>query len=253
MSSTITQYDPYAALAAVYQAAGFAGYSEQIAPGLFNLVFEYEWVGSSALDLGCGTGELACYLAEQGLRVFAVDTSREMLSHAQQSAQPKGLTVEWAYGDMRTYRPDIPVDLVTCLGTLNLLPTLADIESTFRTVAAALDKGKFFIFDLTTIRGLAEHTGDRITVNRDNIMVITQGTFNYEALTLSQTYHVLTHNGMEWRRAEEKHLLRGYPAQGLSRLLAKYGLKLLRTLDSELRSTEVIDAERLVFLAQKEG
>ncbi len=250
---TITQYEPYAALADVYHAAGFAEYSEQIAPGLLNIIFEYNWVGGNALDLGCGTGELACYLAEQGLRTFAVDTSREMLAYAQQASQPKGLTVDWQYGDLRTYRPEVRVDLVTCLGTLNLLPTLADVEAAFKVVSTALDTGKFFIFDLITIKGLAARAGDRLVYNSEQAMVITHGTFSYETLGLTQIYHILTHNGMEWRRSEEKHALRGYPAGGLSRILGKYGLRLLRTLDANLRPTDPADADKIVLIAQKEG
>jgi SAM-dependent methyltransferase len=251
--ATVTRYEPYAALADVYHVAGFADYSQQIAPGLLNVVFEYDWMGGTALDLGCGTGELACYLAEQGLRVFAVDTSRQMLAYAQQAAAPMGLSVEWQYGDIRTYRPEVKADLVTCLGTFNLLPTLADVESAFRVVATALETGKFFLFDLTTIRGLAARAGDRLVHASEQAMVITQSVFSYETLGLTQTYHILTHNGVEWRRAEEKHTLRGYPAGGLSRILAKYGLKLLRTLDADLRPVEPTDADKIILLAQKEG
>jgi SAM-dependent methyltransferase len=250
---TITQYEPYAALADVYHVAGFAAYSEQIAPLLLNLVFDYNWVGSAALDLGCGTGELACYLAEQGLRTFGVDLSREMLAHAQQTAQPKGLTVDWQYGDLRTYHPDARFDLVTCLGALNLLPTLADVEAAFKVVATALGAGKFFIFDLLTIKGLAGRAGDHLVHNSEQAFVITHGAFSYETLALTEIYHILTHNGMEWRRAEEKHTLRGYPAGGLSRILAKYNLRLLRTLDTSFRPADPAEADKIVLLAQKEG
>jgi SAM-dependent methyltransferase len=38
--------------------------------------------GDRVLDLGCGTGELACRLAVGGLRVTGCDVSRNMLQHA---------------------------------------------------------------------------------------------------------------------------------------------------------------------------
>ena len=35
---------------------------------------------STVLDLGCGTGTIACLLAERGYQVIAVDGSEEMLT-----------------------------------------------------------------------------------------------------------------------------------------------------------------------------
>jgi SAM-dependent methyltransferase len=250
----LTLYEPYSALASVYQPTGLAAYAVGIAPRLLNLIFAYEWVGSAALELGCGTGEFACYLCEHGLRTFAVDSSVEMLNQARAYAQPKGLVVEWEHADIRAYRPITKMDLITCIGgTLNYLPTLADLEATFRTVATFLEKNKFFVFDLITIRGLSEQLGDQVIFdNGETITAVTRSSFSYETLTRTVVYQLWTHNGMEWRRAEEKHTLRGYPVQAIQKLLAKYQLKLLRTMNTALDPADPSDVERVVFLAQRE-
>jgi len=47
--------------------------------------------GDHALDLGCGTGEDAIWLAKRGLRVTAMDHSREMLRAARRKAEQAGV------------------------------------------------------------------------------------------------------------------------------------------------------------------
>ncbi len=48
--------------------------------------------GDHVLDLGCGTGEDAVWLAGQGIRVTAVDVSEEMLHTARKKAEKAGVT-----------------------------------------------------------------------------------------------------------------------------------------------------------------
>jgi hypothetical protein len=109
------------------------------------------------------------------------------------------------------------------------------------------------VFDLITIRGLSEQLGDQVIFdNGETITAVTRSSFSYETLTRTVVYQLWTHNGMEWRRAEEKHTLRGYPVQAIQKLLAKYQLKLLRTMNTALDPADPSDVERVVFLAQRE-
>ncbi len=47
--------------------------------------------GARVLDVGCGTGEDALFLAARGLRVHAIDASRGMLERARSKAELRGL------------------------------------------------------------------------------------------------------------------------------------------------------------------
>ena len=66
----------------------------------------------TAVDLGCGTGELTAHLRERwpGAQVHGVDSSAEMLAAAAPRAAPGALT--FAQGDAAAWTSAEPVDLV---------------------------------------------------------------------------------------------------------------------------------------------
>ena len=55
-----------------------------------------------ALDLACGAGRNALYLAESGFTVDAVDVSGVGLARAKASACDRGITVNWIEQDLDT-------------------------------------------------------------------------------------------------------------------------------------------------------
>lgn len=58
-----------------------------------------------ALDLACGEGRNAVWLAEQGWRVTGVDFSDVALAKAEQLASGRGVEVEWVLADVLEYAP----------------------------------------------------------------------------------------------------------------------------------------------------
>jgi len=58
-----------------------------------------------ALDLACGQGRNAVWLAERGWDVTAVDYAEVAISHARQLAAARGVRVEWIEADVATYVP----------------------------------------------------------------------------------------------------------------------------------------------------
>jgi SAM-dependent methyltransferase len=53
-----------------------------------------------ALDVGCGTGTQAVYLAEHGWQVTGVDAVERALTQARRRAEDKGVEVKWVAGDV---------------------------------------------------------------------------------------------------------------------------------------------------------
>jgi SAM-dependent methyltransferase len=67
-----------------------------------------------ALDVGCGEGADAIWLASQGWAVTAIDVSDVALGRARVAAEQAGVAVEWIAGDaLRTALPARSFDLVS--------------------------------------------------------------------------------------------------------------------------------------------
>ena len=67
------------------------------------------------VDVGCGTGRHAAFLAEKGFEVIGIDSSEEMLAVARE----RGSAAQFELGDMFEWRPSPPADGVLCRGVLN--------------------------------------------------------------------------------------------------------------------------------------
>lgn len=94
-----------------------------------------------ALDLGCGEGGDAIWLAERGWQVTAVDFSEAGLERAAAHAAERGVAdrVEWRHADLRTWAPEGEEwDLVTS----HFLHLLGDgMVGATRQMAAAVAPG----------------------------------------------------------------------------------------------------------------
>jgi tellurite methyltransferase len=77
--------------------------------------------GAAVLDLGCGQGRNALYLAQQGFRVTAVDVSEAAIRKLIHRAHRKGVDVQAAVQDLRTYAVRGVYDLIVAHGVLHLM------------------------------------------------------------------------------------------------------------------------------------
>ena len=74
-----------------------------------------------ALDVACGAGRNAIFLAQAGYRVDAVDISAEGLKQARQKAENQGLSINWIEHDLeQTFQFDRDYDLIIVLWYVNL-------------------------------------------------------------------------------------------------------------------------------------
>jgi SAM-dependent methyltransferase len=69
----------------------------------------------AALDVACGEGRNAIWLAERGWRVVGVDFSRVALDKARRLAAERGVEVEWVAGDLATWEPAASFGLVVVM------------------------------------------------------------------------------------------------------------------------------------------
>lgn len=69
----------------------------------------------TALDLACGAGTNALWLARAGWEVTGVDWSAVAIAKARDRADAAGLRVRWIQADLLDWEPDRTFDLVTIL------------------------------------------------------------------------------------------------------------------------------------------
>jgi SAM-dependent methyltransferase len=77
-----------------------------------------------ALDLGCGEGADACWLAERGWTVIAVDISDTALQRATAAAEAKGVSdrITFAQHDLSESFPDGTFDLISAQFLHSMVP-----------------------------------------------------------------------------------------------------------------------------------
>jgi SAM-dependent methyltransferase len=98
------------------------------------------------LDIGCGTGDNARFLARQWLDVVAIDFLPEAIDRARRTAEAEGVSIDWRVGDALR---------------------LSDLAESFDTI---IDSGLFHVFPGATrdkyVEGLAHVTrrGGRVHV-----------------------------------------------------------------------------------------
>lgn len=100
--------------------------------------------GRTVLDLGCGAGANAVYMAKRGAHVIATDFSKTRTEIARRLAQKEEVRIE-----LRTAEPQelvfVPagrIDMCLCVGTLNYV---ADWGRVFRAVERVLAPGGSFV------------------------------------------------------------------------------------------------------------
>lgn len=215
----------YDALASSYDALMADGAYRRRADFLERLFRKSRIPVCSVLDLACGTGTIACLLAERGYRVTAVDGSEEMLAQAAAKAaglESPPLFIHQAMPRLRLLRP---VDAaVSTLDSLNYLTRTQDLRETFRRVHRWLRPGGQFVFDVNTPCKLRRMDGQMYMDETEESFCVWR-TFFSEG-TKACTYQVdlfrLREDGA-WERDFEEHRERAWEAEELRRYLAEAG------------------------------
>jgi len=107
-----------------------------------------------ALDVACGAGRNSVFLAERGLWVVAVDTSRQALEQGRELTRQHGVHVSWVQADLRNH-PLTPggFDVVACFYYRD--------RALYTTLRAALRPGGLLVYETYTEEQLRFSTGPK--------------------------------------------------------------------------------------------
>jgi SAM-dependent methyltransferase len=123
--------------------------------------YQEQLQGGAALDLACGVGQNALWLAEQGYHVTGVDISPVALARARAEAQARGLVVEFVEADLDTYPlPEKAFDVVAVFRFLE--------RKLFPAIEAALRPGGWLFYQTYNVRRLES----RPDTPRENLLEV---------------------------------------------------------------------------------
>jgi len=130
--------------------------------------------GPRVLDMACGVGLHAAFMAAHGAEVTALDLSQDMVAHAsRRRPHPK---IFYTVGDMRRLVGE-PWDLALCLGnSFALVHTPDEVEDVFRATFAALNPRGLFVAQVVNGAALAyrkpRHRVERHRIGAEEVVAV---------------------------------------------------------------------------------
>lgn len=201
---------------------------EEIFPHWLNLL---EFGPKTLLDLACGGGEFAIAQAKAGRDVTGLDQSTQLLSLAKAEAEASKATVEWIQGDMADFSLGKAFDCVTSwFDSLNYLLEVDKLAACFKNVAAHLNPGGYFLFDMNTIYGICvqwQRFPYYVQQETPDYYEVAENSCDYENNIATMRLVMFEREGRNWKRYEESHRERGYAIDDILLLLNAAGLEVL--------------------------
>ncbi len=221
---------PYRRFAEAYDWEGSLDFSRQAFRRVMAVCQEFGMRPARSLDLGCGTGTLAILMAEAGWEAIGLDLSEAMLAQAKQKALDAGQVVDFVQQDMRDFRIEAAVTLVTSFyDTLNHLLFAEDLHSTFCCVARMLPPGGLFVFDVNTEATFRQLWGGATHfIDAPKASTVYRTSYDAETRLAKGLITGFLRRGDTYEKFEEEILERYWPPEEMAKHLAEAGLHPIR-------------------------
>jgi SAM-dependent methyltransferase len=159
----------------------------------------------SACDIACGTGDTALELVRAGIRMYAVDLSKEMCRLAGEKARRARVPLHVIHADMRDFRLPEPVDLVLCeFDAINHVPRKDDLARVAKAVARALRPGGHFYFDANNHLALQKLWPATFWIEKPRTAMVMYGDYDPARECAWIDVEIFTREGRLWRRRHER-------------------------------------------------
>ena len=221
---------PYRRFAEAYDWEGSLDFSRQAFRRVTAVCQEFGMRPARSLDIGCGTGTLAILMAEAGWKAIGLDLSEAMLVQAKQKARDASQAVEFVQQDMRDFRIETPVNLVTSFyDTVNHLLFAEDLQSTLRGVARALLPGGLFVFDVNTEATFRQVWGGATHfIDAPKASMVYRTTYDAESRLAKGLVTGFLRRGDHYEKFEEEIIERYWPPEEIATHLEAAGLGPIR-------------------------
>lgn len=234
---------PYSKLAEVYD-VGWGDFAESTRTFVERTLSDYGIKSGKILELACGTGILAIYLAQSGCVVLGIDRSPEMVSIAGMKGRyVKG--VEFAVADMRNLDLESEFDAVLCMfDSLNYLTVIEDVSETLNSVSSMLRDNGVFIFDFNRPLSYSAHNGETLKRHVEDGILLQDLHYEVTQRTARTVFRFPDGD-------VETHLQRAYELEEIVPLLKVANLSLKDCYSDFSRHPVSSVSERLICVCQK--
>lgn len=214
-------------------------------------------VGSSVLDLCCGTGRLTRQLHDAGMVVTGVDVSRPMLDRAARTLPEETVLLErdLARADLDLGVENGAFDACVCsFDSLNYFTDERALRAVFDHAAAALRPGGVLVFDVNTRHKLADVFGDsHYGDDLDDFAYVWRNRYDPESRSCRFLISLYIRDGDVFVRAEETHVQRWFERSELVGAAERAGLAVLAVTDDYTDRPAGSQSLRETWVVQKES
>lgn len=212
--------------------------------------------GKSILDIGCGTGELAIRLAQDGYAVSGVDLSEEMLIVATEKMVKNQVDITFFQQDMRSLSGLGQYDMIILFcDSLNYLTTKDDVIHTFKNVSNHLADNGLFLFDVHSVFKMKQlFTNQSYCDNDDDVSYIWNAWEgpNPNSVEHELTFFVYDEITKQYRRFDEDHIQQTFSVKEYEQLVTQAGFEVLDIL-GDFTCLDLEEAERIFFICKKKA
>lgn len=207
---------------------------------------------SRIFETACGTGRITLPLAQSGYKLIALDISEEMLQRAQDKIKRAGTTVDFVFGDMKSFILPKPVDAVICAcDGINYLVRDIDAIRFFESCNRNLVAGGVLLFDMGSYNKLTKVLGNNVFYDdRDDVTCLWQNRVSKDLLHIGVTLFI--REGNLYRRMDEEHIQRAYEIKKITQIMRQSGFGSIQSFKFRTKNEAKEEDERIQFLAVKE-
>lgn len=203
------------------------------------------------LDLACGTGSLTRELCKNGVDVFGIDASAEMLSEAMQKSAEEEQDILYLRQKMQSINLYGTINTCVCtLDSINHLTRLEDVAKTFDRVGLFMDNDGLFVFDVNTVYKhrhiLADNT---FVIENEKVYCVWQNTLENDDIVNISLDFFEEENGVYYR-SEEQFCERAYSDEVIRDLLARAGFEVEAAYGDLSFEQPKVDEQRVIYVAR---
>lgn len=176
-------------------------------------------------DLCCGTGTIACLMAQKGYDVIGIDASEDMLSVAMQKASEAGLSPLFICQNAEELDLYGTVDAAySSLDSINYLPPEL-LPEVFRRLHLFIRPGGLFVFDIRSPEWLRSLDGSTSVDEQEGLLCLCRTDYDEDDASVTYGIDIFSRSGKLWQRSCEEHTEYVHEPEALTALLLSAGFK----------------------------